>query len=166
MEADKEKNVVRNRGGRPRVDGLWKRNVVVSTKLTRAECDILEAKAEKARLTLYEYLQRALNGALIGHHTYETMRANIQVLRMSSFVRMIIVESQVKEPMTVEQAEAIARMNDGMNHLYRELNAIGRNLNEVARKANAGFARDYAADLKRFGDEVLAKCREYSRLKD
>ena len=50
----------KSKGGRPPKSEVMKRNYFVRTKLTKAEKDIVKAKAARAEVTLYEYMRQAV----------------------------------------------------------------------------------------------------------
>lgn len=50
----------KSKGGRPPKSEVMKRNHLVRTKLTKAEKEIVKAKAARAGVTLYEYMRQAV----------------------------------------------------------------------------------------------------------
>lgn len=50
----------KSKGGRPPKNVVMKRNYFVRTKLTKAEKEIVIAKAARAEVTLYEYMRQAV----------------------------------------------------------------------------------------------------------
>lgn len=150
----------KNRGGRPKVSSIHKRKITVSTRLSEIEYGLLMKKTEQAELSVYEYLKRAVNSAVITHHDYQTMKANIDRLTDSGILRMIVLKSEVRTAMNADAMHAVNRMTDSMNRLRTELRNIGINLNAVAKKANVGFARDYSSDMKKFSEEISFLCRQ------
>lgn len=50
----------KSKGGRPPKSEVMKRNHLVRTKLTKAEKEIVKAKAARAGVTVYEYMRQAV----------------------------------------------------------------------------------------------------------
>lgn len=50
----------KSKGGRPPKSEVMKRNYLVRTKLTKAEKEIVKAKAARAGVTVYEYMRQAI----------------------------------------------------------------------------------------------------------
>ena len=50
----------KSRGGRPPKKDVMKRNHIIKTKLTKAEKEIVKAKAARTGVTVYEYMRQAV----------------------------------------------------------------------------------------------------------
>ncbi len=81
-------------------------------------------------------------------HTHLRKQAEIAGLKMEPFIRALIMGIEIRP-----------RPPDNISKLLREINAIGNNINQIARKANINNAvsRD---DI----DEVLKLLREIYRI--
>ena len=91
-------------------------------ELTAQQYQLLCRQAQKCGLTKRAFLVRLIEGNLV--------MARESGLSLSNVIRSCINRTEIRQRQPAE-----------INDLYREINRIGVNINQIARSVNAGIAR-------------------------
>lgn len=146
MESSKK-----NKGGRPPLPKNEKRSHSIGTKVNDMEFKIINAKIEEFKMTIYEYLRKALIDCKISAKKYEECIKVVNEFSHSDLMRLCIIKSVVHPRITLEEIT-----------LYKELSTnlrnYGINIRPIAIQANmqTGNRIDYVQTM----NEELNKIKE------
>lgn len=146
MESSKK-----NKGGRPPLPENEKRSHSIGTKVNDMEFKIINAKIEEFKMTIYEYLRKALIDCRISAKKYEECIKVVNEFSHSDLMRLCIIKSVVHPRITLEEIK-----------LYKELSTnlrnYGINIRPIAIQANTqtGNCIDYVQTM----NEELNKIKE------
>lgn len=137
----------KSKGGRTPLPEREKRKHCVGTKLNDIELQILEAKIQEYKMSLYEYLRKALNECKISEKDYKTFLKVVDEFSISHVMRLCVIQSVVYPRVTVEEIKTY-------KDLSMQVRNYGVNIRPIAIKATlqsdeyAGYT-DYVAIMER-----------------
>ena len=117
-----------SKGGRTPLPDREKRKHCVGTKLNDMELQILEAKIQEYKMSMYEYLRRALNECKISEKDYKTFLKTVDEFSISHVMRLCIIQSVVYPRVTVEEIKTY-------KDLSMQVRNYGVNIRPIAIKA-------------------------------
>ncbi len=118
----------KNKGGRTPLPEKEKRKHCVGTKLNDMELQILEAKIQEYKMSMYEYLRRALNECKISEKDYKKFLKVVDEFSISHVMRLCIIQSVVYPRVTTEELKTY-------KELSMQLRNYGVNIRTIAIKA-------------------------------
>ena len=118
----------KNKGGRTPLPEKEKRKHCVGTKLNDIELQILEAKIQEYKMSLYEYLRRALNECKISEKDYKTFLKVVDEFSISHVMRLCVIQSVVYPRVTVDELKTY-------KELSMQIRNYGVNIRQIAIKA-------------------------------
>ena len=128
----------KKKGGRNPLPDNEKRKYSIGTKVNEVEYQILTAKKDKFKMTIYDYLRKALDECIISVKSYDEFVKIVDDFSMSHLMRRCIINSYVLPRVTPEELAAY-------KDLTMNLRNHGRNIREIAIQANmqSGGKIDY-----------------------
>lgn len=118
----------KKKGGRTPLPEKEKRKHCVGTKLNDIEYQILEAKINEYKMSMYEYLRKALSECKIGTKDYKAFLKVVDEFSISHVMRLCVIQSVVYPRVTAEEL-----------HTYKglslQLRNYGVNIRPIAIKA-------------------------------
>ena len=118
----------KKKGGRAPLPEKEKRKYCVGTKLNDMELQILEAKIQEYKMSMYEYLRRALNECKISEKDYKKFLKVVDEFSISHVMRLCIIQSVVYPRVTTEELKTY-------KELSMQLRNYGVNIRTIAIKA-------------------------------
>ena len=118
----------KKKGGRAPLPEKEKRKHCVGTKLNDMELQILEAKIKEYKMSMYEYLRKALDGCRISARDYRTFLKVVDEFSISHVMRLCIIQSVVYPRVTTEELKTY-------KELSMQLRNYGVNIRTIAIKA-------------------------------
>ena len=118
----------KSKGGRTPLPEKEKRKHCVGTKLNDMELQILEAKIQEYKMSMYEYLRRALNECKITEKDYKKFLKVVDEFSISHVMRLCIIQSVVYPRVTTEELKTY-------KELSMQLRNYGVNIRTIAIKA-------------------------------
>ena len=118
----------KSKGGRTTLPEKEKRTHCVGTKLNDMELQILEAKIQEYKMSMYEYLRRALNECKISEKDYKKFLNVVDEFSISHVMRLCIIQSVVYPRVTTEELKTY-------KELSMQLRNYGVNIRTIAIKA-------------------------------
>lgn len=133
-----------HKGGRKPLPDEEKRKNLVATKLTDIEFQVLVAKIGAFKMTMYEYLQKAINDSIITAKQYEDFVKIVDQFSISHIMRLCVIQSVVYTRLTPEEVAIYKDLN--MN-----LRNYGRNIRGIAIEATmrCGGSTNYVAAVEK-----------------
>ena len=145
----------KSKGGRTPLPQKEKRKHCVGTKLNDMELQILEAKIQEYKMSMYEYLRRALNECKISEKDYKKFLKVVDEFSISHVMRLCIIQSVVYPRVTTEELKTY-------KELSMQLRNYGVNIRTIAIKANTQ-SYDYI-DYVEAMDRELQHIRELVKI--
>ena len=118
----------KSKGGRTPLPEKEKRKHCVGTKLNDMELQILEAKIQEYKISMYEYLRRALTECKISEKDYKKFLKVVDEFSISHVMRLCIIQSVVYPRVTTEELKTY-------KELSMQLRNYGVNIRTIAIKA-------------------------------
>ena len=119
----------KKKGGRTPLPDNQKRKYSIGTKVNEVEYQILTAKKDEFKLTIYDYLRKALEECTITVKSYDEFVKIVDNFSISHLMRMCVIQSYVMPRVSPEELAAY-------KDLTMNLRNHGRNIREVAIQAN------------------------------
>ena len=119
----------KSKGGRTPLPEKEKRKHCVGTKLNDMELQILEAKIQEYKMSMYEYLRRALTECKISEKDYKKFLKVVDEFSISYVMRLCIIQSVVYPRVSTEELKTY-------KELSMQLRNYGVNIRPIAIKAN------------------------------
>ena len=119
----------KKKGGRAPLPEKEKRKYCVGTKLNDMELQILEAKIQEYKMSMYEYLRRALTECKISEKDYKKFLKVVDEFSISHVMRLCIIQSVVYPRVSTEELKTY-------KELSMQLRNYGVNIRPIAIKAN------------------------------
>ena len=128
----------KKKGGRTPLPDNQKRKYSIGTKVNEVEYQILTAKKDEFKLTIYDYLRKALEECTITVKSYDEFVKIVDNFSISHLMRMCVIQSYVMPRVSPEELAAY-------KDLTMNLRNHGRNIREIAIQANmqSGGKIDY-----------------------
>ena len=128
----------KKKGGRTPLPDNQKRKYSIGTKVNEVEYQILTAKKDEFKLTIYDYLRKALEECTITVKSYDEFVKIVDNFSISHLMRMCVIQSHVMPRVSPEELAAY-------KDLTMNLRNHGRNIREIAIQANmqSGGKIDY-----------------------
>ena len=145
----------KSKGGRTPLPEREKRKHCVGTKLNDMELQILEAKIQEYKMSMYEYLRRALNECKISEKDYKKFLKVVDEFSISHVMRLCIIQSVVYPRVTVDELKTY-------KELSMQLRNYGVNIRTIAIKANT--QSDACIDYVEIMDRELQHIRELVKI--
>ena len=145
----------KSKGGRTPLPEKEKRKHCVGTKLNDTELQILEAKIQEYKMSMYEYLRRALTECKISEKDYKKFLNVVDEFSISHVMRLCIIQSVVYPRVTTEELKTY-------KELSMQLRNYGVNIRTIAIKANTQ-SYDYI-DYVEAMDRELQHIRELVKI--
>ena len=118
----------KKKGGRTPLPVREKRKHCVGTKLNDMELQILEAKIQEYKMSIYEFLRRALNECKISEKDYKKVLNIVDEFSISHVMRLCVIQSVVYPRVTTEELKTY-------KELSMQLRNYGVNIRPIAIKA-------------------------------
>lgn len=118
----------KKKGGRAPLPENEKRKHCVGTKLNDMELQILEAKIKEYKMSMYEYLRKALDGCRISARDYRAFLKIVDGFSISHVMRLCVIQSVVYPRVTTEEFKTY-------KELSMQLRNYGVNIRTIAIKA-------------------------------
>lgn len=118
----------KSKGGRTPLPEKEKRKHCVGTKLNDMELQILEAKIQEYKMSMYEYLRRALTECKISEKDYKKFLNVVDEFSISHVMRLCIIQSVVYPRVTVDELKTY-------KELSMQIRNYGVNIRQIAIKA-------------------------------
>ena len=128
----------KKKGGRTPLPDNQKRKYSIGTKVNEVEYQILTAKKDEFKLTIYDYLRKALEECTITVKSYDEFVKIVDNFSISHLMRMCVIQSYVMPRVSPEELAAY-------KDLTMNLRNHGRNIRKIAIQANmqSGGKIDY-----------------------
>lgn len=117
----------KKKGGRAPLPEKEKRKYCVGTKLNDMELQILEAKIQEYKMSMYEYLRRALTECKISEKDYKKFLNVVDEFSISHVMRLCVIQSVVYPRVTTEELKTY-------KELSMQLRNYGINIRPIAIK--------------------------------
>ncbi len=145
----------KNKGGRTPLPEKEKRKHCVGTKLNDIELQILEAKIQDYKMSMYEYLRRALNECKISEKDYNAFLKIVDEFSISHVMRLCIIQSVVYPRVTLDELKTY-------KELSMQLRNYGVNIRPIAIKATT--QSDNYTDYEEIMERELQHIRDLAKI--
>ena len=116
----------KSKGGRTPLPEKEKRKHCVGTKLNDMELQILEAKIQEYKMSMYEYLRRALTECKISEKDYKKFLNVVDEFSISHVMRLCIIQYAFLDSIFVIESY---RHNGIASSLLKEMKSYYRSIN-------------------------------------
>ena len=114
----------KKKGGRTPLPDNQKRKYSIGTKVNEVEYQILTAKKDEFKLTIYDYLRKALEECTITVKSYDEFVKIVDNFSISHLMRMCVIQSYVMPRVSPEELAAY-------KDLTMNLRNHGRNIRDI-----------------------------------
>ncbi len=142
--SDKIKKI--QKGGRPKKQDCDKKDNVISFRVDELTSNVIQQKLQEARLSMSEFIRRALQNSKITQADYDELIGQIDYFSAEQLINLIVVEAKVVVPMPI-------KLWDKIKKLYR----FATDINRLVKRGNASLKGkpeiDYSAELNNIKEE-------------